>query len=119
MTRMWCVPPHLMCDQHLLGEHKEMHQIVGTIRSHPHGEKIAKGHADEDQLNTEIIQVRHDNLVFMMERRGMVHDSPMNYDDDLGIGNVNPDDNIVELYERCEDCRERIQESTFEVDVLL
>ena len=30
--RMWLVPPQLMCDQHLLGEHLEMHMFIGTIR---------------------------------------------------------------------------------------
>lgn len=29
--RMWMVPPELMCRQHLLGEHVELHMFVGAI----------------------------------------------------------------------------------------
>ena len=30
--RMWMVPPSKMCRQHLLGEHVEIHMLVGTMR---------------------------------------------------------------------------------------
>lgn len=46
MTRMWCVNPHSLCREHLLGEHNELHKLVGGIRNHSHGEAIAEGQAD-------------------------------------------------------------------------
>jgi Pyrimidine dimer DNA glycosylase len=29
--RMWLVDPRLMCSQHLLGEHVELHMLVGSL----------------------------------------------------------------------------------------
>jgi len=109
MTRLWAVNPREMCDQHLVGEHAEMHQEVGTIRNHPHGEAVARGHAEKGQVATRLIQERHDTLAAEMERRGMDHDSPMAYDDDLGLGEVDADANRRELRERCDDCAERME----------
>ena len=33
--RMWMVDPQIMCRQHLLGEHTEMHMFVGTLKRGP------------------------------------------------------------------------------------
>lgn len=30
--RMWMVPPIVMCQQHLLGEHVEMHMLIGAMK---------------------------------------------------------------------------------------
>jgi hypothetical protein len=113
---MWGVSTELMCDQHLLGEHNEMHMLVGSIRKHPHGEAIARGHAEKGQINTALIQERHDDLAGEMEQRGMSHDSPMDYDDDLDVGVVDAERDPMfgatnlkdELADRCIDCRKRI-----------
>jgi len=109
MTRLWAINPTVLCDQHLLGEHKEMHQEAGTIDNHPHGEAIAEGHAEKGQVDTSMIQARHDELAHEMKRRGMNHDSPMNWDDPLDIGFVDVEENKRDLAERCEDCQERMQ----------
>ncbi len=111
MTRMWGINPKLMCDQHLLGEHSEMHQEVGTLRNHAHGRKVVEGHAEENQIDTSLIQERHDDLVEELERRGFEHDSPMDYRDKLDLGEINIEKNIKELAERCEECRERMTDS--------
>lgn len=108
MTRMWKIAPELLCDQHLLGEHNELHQIVGTIRKHPHSEAILEGHAREGQIETSAIQSRHDDLVEEMESRDMNHLSPMEYNDELDIGEVDPEVSLEVLYSRCEECRNRI-----------
>ncbi len=127
MTRMWGVDPRLMCHHgdhegletshsHLMGEHNEMHMIVGSIKKHPHGKAIAKGHAKKGQINTALIKERHDALAAEMERRGILHDSPLDYDDELGIGEVNAelDPGLDatslkdELADRCKACRMRI-----------
>lgn len=108
MTRMWGVDPELLCDQHLLGEHREMHQEVGQIRA---GNLASvTGHAREEQVDTSKLQERHDELVDEMERRGMNHDSPMDYEDELDLGSIDVDANLDDLRERCDDCRERIAE---------
>jgi hypothetical protein len=101
-----------------MGEHNEMHMLVGSIRKHPHGEAIARGHAEKGQINTALIQERHDELAEEMESRGFDHDSPMDYDDELNVGEVDatrdpmfPGDNLKdELADRCEDCRKRMFE---------
>jgi len=103
MTRMWGVDAEMLCDEHLLGEHKEMHQIAGSIESHPHGEAIARGRADKDQIDTSLIQERHDALADELRLRGMSHDSPMDYDDDLDLGEIDIAANRRELRERCDD----------------
>lgn len=104
MTRLWGVDPSGMCREHLLGEHKEMHQIAGTIESHPHGEAIAEGHAEKDQIDTSLIQERHDELVEEMLERGFNHNSPLSYDDELDIGSIDIESNRKELQDRCDNC---------------
>lgn len=107
MTRMWCVDPGLLCRQHLLGEHKELHQLVGHISA---GNLAAvRGHAERSQVDTSRIVERHAALVVEMDRRGYNHASPLEYHDDLDLGDVDEEANLVELAERCVSCRERIE----------
>lgn len=108
MTRLWGTNPEKMCDQHLLGEHKELHQEVGTLRNHPHGLAIVKGHAKRKQVDTSLIQDRHEELVQEMENRGFKHNSPLDYEDELGLGSIDIEDNREELVGRCKYCRRRI-----------
>lgn len=112
MTRLWALPTKYLCDQHLLGEHKEMHQEAGTLLNHPHGEAVVNGHAKLGQFELSICAKRHDELVAEMECRGMDHDSPFDYDlsnyDNTGY--VNRHDNLVDLYCRCDDCAARIDQ---------
>ena len=106
---MWGVDPELLCDQHLLGEHVEMHQEVGTLLNHPHGEAIVRGHAAKDQIDTSLIRSRHDALAAELEHRGMNHDSPLEYEDDLDLGSIDVAANREDLASRCPDCRVRIE----------
>jgi hypothetical protein len=74
MTNMWLgVDPSELCDQHLLGLHKEIHQEAGTLENHPHGMAIVEGHWRLGQASTDRIQDRHDEVAEEMERRGMNH----------------------------------------------
>ncbi|MFB6282583.1 MAG: pyrimidine dimer DNA glycosylase/endonuclease V [Halobacteria archaeon] len=109
MTRMWGVAPVLLCDDHLLGEHNEMHMIVGTIRKHQHGEAIVQGHADKGQIDTSLIQERHDELKEEMIARGMEHESPMDYENELDIGEVDSQRSQEILRDRCEMCSGRME----------
>lgn len=112
MTRQWMIDPSDMCREHLLGEHKEVHQLVGSIRNHPHGHAIADGHAEKGQIDTSLIQERHDELVAEMRARGYDHDSPVKWDTAeyrAGIGSIDVQANRAELRERCPACATRMQ----------
>lgn len=127
MTRQRKVDPEFLCHyddhenretdySHLMGEHAELHMVIGSIRDHPHGIAIVEGHAEKGQINTALIQERHDALVAEMERRGIDHDTPMDYDDELDLGvidttldpNIEQDSNLQQLMDECPACRERI-----------
>lgn len=110
MTRMWMLPPRVLCREHLLGEHKEVHQLVGTLENHDHGQAIAEGHAERGQVDTSLLQVRHDALAQEMERRDYAHDSPMTYVDEADLGSVDVRESAADLRERCEDCAERMRQ---------
>lgn len=115
MTRMWLgVDPAELCDQHLLGEHKELHQEVGTLRNHPHGRAVVEGHVDAGQVVLERIMDRHDALVAEMKRRGMNHDSPLSFDtaeadDELVVDHNDDAANRKDLAGRCTDCRGQME----------
>lgn len=94
---MWGVKPKFLCRKHLLGEHVEMHQEVGTLKNHPHGEAVVKGHARKKQIDTSLIKERHEELVEEMERRGMSHESPLKYEDEKNLGSVNVEANLEDL----------------------
>lgn len=113
MTRMWGADPRILCQNHILGEHREMHQVKGTVEKHPHGEAVLEGLAEENAIDTTKIKKRHDALVEEMKRRGWDgHDSPMEDVENQygGIGKINEVDSVELLVERCEDCRERWRE---------
>ena len=101
MVRMWNVEPHLMCRQHLLGEHVEMHMATGSITKG----KSVKGYTSNGLLDTSLIQARHDDLVEEMRSRNYNHKSPLYYTDSLHEGSVNVFLNGLELIERCASCR--------------
>lgn len=102
--RMWGVDPRLMCDQHLLGEHVEMHMFVGSIRR---GVSM-RGYVDKGLVDTEEIKARHDALAAELERRGFKHRSPLEYHDELHEGRVDTEESKEELKRRCEKCRARM-----------
>jgi len=116
MTRLWIgVDPSDLCDTHLLGEHSEMHQEVGTWLRHPHGEAVVQGHVDKAQVIPSQIRERHDALADEMARRGMDHDSPLEDFDADAMPQPTPEDmngineaNRMRLRRRCDDCRERL-----------
>jgi len=101
------VDPKVLCRNHLLGEHKELHQLVGHIEAG----SIAsvEGHADRGQIDTSLILERHETLVEEMKERGYNHKSPLEYEDDLNLGEIEAESNTEELIDRCEDCRERYE----------
>lgn len=109
MTRMWLADPEIMCRQHLVGEHAELHQLVGTITNHPHGEAILNGHAKQGNIDTSLIESRHSALVDELRRRGHDHDSPLPAFADPDVGSIDIASTRTDLAERCSDCREKME----------
>lgn len=104
MTRMWLVPTNLLCRNHLLGEHKELHQLIGSINHN----KSIKGYVDLNLVQTNKIISRHTELVEELQRRKYNHKSPLPNFNDPNLGFVDPDKNLKELCERCPECRKLI-----------
>jgi hypothetical protein len=105
--RVWGVNPKLMCNQHLLGEHVEIHMFVGTInKGRSIQGYIAKGLVEPDKLAK-----RHIQLVAEMVARGMRHRSelPRIKHRNVQQGHVDIQKNKVELSKRCIRCRKRLQ----------
>ena len=112
--RMWGVPVNMMCTRHLAGEHAELEMFVWNIR---HGRNLT-GYYVGGLMDTRLIQVRHNDLAAEIDRRvragesrGKGHNSPLVYNDRLGLGSIDVDANLVELARRCPRCKERIEAS--------
>ena len=71
--RMWMIDPKKMCDQHLLGEHVELHMLVGSIKK---GISL-NGYVRNGLIEPKSIIKRHEQLAKEMKRRGMNHRSPL------------------------------------------
>jgi len=103
--RMWGVEPSLLCQQHLLGEHVEMHMFVGTIRK---GISI-QGYIDKGLVDPAKIKQRHEELSAEMVFRGMNHNSPLLSFRKKPACEIDALGNKKELHRRCPACRERIE----------
>ena len=101
--RMWKVDPKLMCRQHLLGEHLEMHMFMGCIVN---GSSI-DGYIRNGLVEVHNIRKRHDELAEEMIGRGYNHKSPMSWEANIKVGVVDVTTNYIELLSRCSRCRER------------
>ncbi len=103
--RMWMLPPEMMCRKHLLGEHVEMHMLVGTIRKGI----STQGYIDNGLVELDRIQERHDALVKEMESRGYNHKSPLPEIPQIegDFGTVDREESLREICRRCDDCRLR------------
>ena len=106
--RMWNVDPKLMCHRHLLGEHKELHMLAGSIRK---GKSIA-GYVSRGLVEPHKAQKRHDALVAEFRRRnwpsGREHNTPLSLSA-APEGHVSVRRSLRDLADRCPRCRERIR----------
>jgi len=105
MTRMWNLPPKKLCRNHLLGEHKELHQAVGSINAG----KSLKGHIERGQIEIHNIVKRHDALVKEMLKRGYKHESPLPKFKAFKAGKINLKFNEADLIKRCKECRKNFK----------
>lgn len=106
MTRQWNVHPSNLCRQHLLGEHKEIHFSLGHIRK---GRSIA-GWLNKGQIDPITYNARHAQLVMEMMKRGYNHQSELDTSGIvLAIGDIDVEYNLLDLADRCEECKRRIE----------
>jgi hypothetical protein len=108
--RMWGVPTNLLCRQHLLGEHNELHMLVGSIRR---GRSI-HGFTSTGLVDTRAIISRHNEVVMEMMRRGYNHASPLpQFSVAVAVvGYIDVEKNLKELQRRCRACCVRIESAT-------
>ena len=99
------VDPRIMCREHLLGEHAEIHAFVGTINR---GYSV-KGYLDSGLLEVHNLYTRHDELVKEMKRRGYKHNSKIakKWKQAEKSGSIDREKNLRELVNRCSRCRDR------------
>jgi hypothetical protein len=104
---MWLVPPAAMCTRHLVGEHRELHMVVGMLRR---GKNVS-GYLEAGLLDIRKLVSRHAELVEEFGHRGFQHFSPIAEADfkwptgpESLQGHVNIRESWKELCARCEDC---------------
>ena len=101
------VNPRELCDQHLLGEHVELHMLEGSLRA---GRSI-KGFVDQGLVAPHLAVKRHAQLVAEFRRRGWKsgynHKTPLGGLDFPKLGKVDPELNRRVLAQRCAECRHR------------
>lgn len=112
--RMWNTPPEIMCQNHILGEHRELHILQGYVA---HGMSI-RGFVEKGILEIDNMVDRHDELVREFARRGWpsgtAHTTPMIIDREHPMikewyyrGSVHRIYTLLELLRRCPKCRDR------------
>jgi len=104
--RMWMIPPDLLCRQHLLGEHKEIHMLIGTVNK---GKNLGRFLTDR-LVDTVQAHARHGVLVKEMKRRGYNHRSPLlPYTEECpSCQTVDRARSARDLYDRCNECRSNL-----------
>jgi hypothetical protein len=75
-VRVWDVSPSILCRQHLLGEHRELHAIWSVLVQ---GKKGYAKHPETLRWRGKLraLFARHEALVEEMTRRGFSHRSPL------------------------------------------
>jgi hypothetical protein len=99
------VDPKIMCNQHLLGEHVEIHMLVGCLNRN----KNINGYISGGLVEVQSIKTRHDRIVKEMLERGMNHNTPIENNKmfECVAGHVDVENNIKELGKRCKKCNDR------------
>jgi hypothetical protein len=74
--RIWDIPPHQLCSQHLLGEHRELHAVWVILTQ---GKRGYSRHPEtlRWQGKLKALYNRHREQVKEMQKRGFRHYSPL------------------------------------------
>ena len=74
--RIWDVDPALLCDRHLLGEHRELHAIWSILTT---GKRGYRDHPETVRWRGRLaaLYARHEAQVTEMDGRGFRHASPL------------------------------------------
>lgn len=74
--RIWDVEPTLLCDQHLLGEHRELHGLWNILTQ---GKSGYRQHPETRRWVGKLaaLYARHEALAAEMADRGFRHRSPL------------------------------------------
>jgi len=74
--RIWDLPPGMLCRNHLLGEHRELHAIWSIINEKKQG---YRHHPETLRWQGKLLALylRHEQLVEEMTKRGYHHRSPL------------------------------------------
>jgi hypothetical protein len=102
---MWLVDPRLMCSQHLLGEHVELHMLVGSLNRNRNIDGFLRG----GLVELRSVRRRHAELVAEMQHRGFRHRSPLPQFRNRRAGQVDRIANLKELARRCAECESLIR----------
>ncbi len=81
--RIWDLEPRLLCDRHLLGEHRELHAIWTILTR---GKQGYANHPETRRWRGRLaaLYARHESQVEEMGQRGFSHRSPL--DPNLATG---------------------------------
>jgi hypothetical protein len=105
--RMWMIDPKTLCRNHLLGEHRECHTLVGCLNH----QKSIKGYLDKGFVDPRYVHMRHEILVQEMLRRGMCHKSPLDAFETIPLilfdthPIIDVEFNLKDLHQRCAKCK--------------
>ncbi|MCE2503291.1 MAG: pyrimidine dimer DNA glycosylase [Chlorobi bacterium] len=83
--RIWDLPPALLCRQHLLGEHRELHGLWNVLTQ---GKTGYRRHPETQRWVGRLAALysRHEALVGEMLARGYRHKSPLDASLATGLG---------------------------------
>ncbi len=75
--RIWDLPPEILCRQHLLGEHRELHGLWNILTLGKRGYSL---HPETLRWvgKQAALYARHQALVDEIQKRGYNHNSPLN-----------------------------------------
>lgn len=81
--RIWDLQPDILCRQHLLGEHRELHALWSIVTQDKKG---YRQHPETVRWEGKMaaLYLRHEALVKEMGQRGYMHKTPL--DKDLATG---------------------------------
>ena len=100
------IKPKLLCRQHLLGEHFEIHKAVGNLK---HTGKWTNSLTKKGFLEPQNFLKRHDKLVKEMKKRNMNHNSLLDITKvKLNKGKVDILKSKEDLISRCIQCKQNI-----------